>query len=330
LNQTAYETHSKHDCALHNNEAGQSPIHNFLTKGVPSNAYSRIPQSTDLNSSALTCYTRPHSNPDPTLHLLPPPSSAPFPFSPSHSHDHLHSHNHSHDLEELRCSTVTTASSSSLLPSYGSVLTTDSPPLPLSNFPSLPNRPLSPPSSRLHDHSHSHSHSHSPSKSSPSSSLKTFWIALVIHSTMEGLGIGAADSFISQVSVVFAILIHKVFESIALAGLLAEGGREGSAGRVVSSLQSRMMFGIFALATPLGALCTALIQSYIESSSSSLSSGLTAGKILDGVVTALASGSFMSVTLSLSVSLPLTSAGTLGRWRCSPTCSTRVRTCPWR
>jgi zinc transporter ZupT len=146
---------------------------------------------------------------------------------------------------------------------------------------------------------------------------------------MEGLGIGAADSFISQVSVVFAILIHKIFESIALAGLLAEGR--------VGYLQSRVMFGVFALATPIGAMCTALIQSHIEAGAVD---GDISGKVLDGVVTALASGSFMSVLSSslclsplniqsnflpspLSVSLPLcpsVSAGILGRWKCFRIC----------
>lgn len=110
-------------------------------------------------------------------------------------------------------------------------------------------------------------------------------MALVIHSTMEGLGIGAADSYISQISVVFAILIHKIFESIALAGILIDGK--------VNFLRSRVMFTVFALATPTGALCTAFMQSYIESSGDND----TTGKILDGVVTALAAGSFMYAPL---------------------------------
>lgn len=146
---------------------------------------------------------------------------------------------------------------------------------------------------QLHNHSHSHSHGHhhnhgpsSPVKTpSNTASIQAFWMALVIHSTMEGLGIGAADSYISQISVVFAILIHKIFESIALAGILIDGK--------VDILQSRIMFLIFALATPTGALCTAFMQSYIESSGTSNSTG----KILDGVVTALAAGSFMYVRL---------------------------------
>jgi zinc transporter ZupT len=117
----------------------------------------------------------------------------------------------------------------------------------------------------------------------------------VIHSTMEGLGIGAADSYISQISVVFAILIHKIFESIALAGLLMDGK--------VSLLQSRIMFTVFALATPTGALCTALLQSYIEANAVAAAAAAAegsneavedlTGKVLDGVVTALAAGSFM-------------------------------------
>lgn len=106
-------------------------------------------------------------------------------------------------------------------------------------------------------------------------------MALVIHSTMEGLGIGAADSYVSQITVVSAILIHKIFESIALVGILIDGN--------ISTVQFRIMFLVFALATPIGAFCTAFIESYVVASDEDNYQS----KVLAGVITALAAGSFM-------------------------------------
>ena len=138
-------------------------------------------------------------------------------------------------------------------------------------------------------HSHGHDHSHgnrssSPSKShlSTASSIQTFWMALVIHSTMEGLGIGAADSYLSQITVVSAILIHKIFESIALVGILMDGN--------IPTVQFRVMFFVFSVATPIGALCTSFIESYVVVASDEDN---YQSKLLAGVITALASGSFM-------------------------------------
>lgn len=159
-----------------------------------------------------------------------------------------------------------------------------------------------------HSHTHGHLHNHTPlhhmkvsstsslpsstslsnkSQSATNSSIKTFWMALVIHSTMEGLGIGAADTYISQITVVFAILIHKIFESIALVGILIEGN--------IPTAQFRVMFFVFSLATPIGAFCSSLVESYVVASDEDNCES----KILNGVITALAAGSFMLVFLYL-------------------------------
>ena len=92
---------------------------------------------------------------------------------------------------------------------------------------------------------------------------------------MEGFGIGVTQDPLQQSTIVIAILIHKGFVSLALAGALLE-----------SQLQAVVyvpLFMFFALASPLGAI----IACIIDTSSTSC--------VLAGVITALASGSFMYV-----------------------------------
>mmetsp|Transcript_14367 Transcript_14367/g.21535 ORF Transcript_14367/g.21535 Transcript_14367/m.21535 type:complete len:381 (+) Transcript_14367:71-1213(+) len=243
----AEHSHSRHDCSIHNDEKGSSPVHSFLSNGVPSSAFPKL-QPRRAASENTACYRRVRRNR--SAGDLSSPSSQPF---------------KSYGAVELLTPVESQTSDTTTILDYA-----------------------------IHSHSHSHSHAHGHNHIHAQShggktgdapathaAVYTFWLALVIHSTMEGFGIGVADTFIEQSTLVVAILIHKVFESIALAGLLIDSH--------LPYISSFLMFGTFVLATPSGAVISAVVESYVVSDD-----GITS-KVVSGIITGLASGSFMYI-----------------------------------
>ena len=122
-----------------------------------------------------------------------------------------------------------------------------------------------------HSHAHAHGHLGEGGQITISSAI-TFWGALMVHSTLEGFGIGVTSS-VQQAAIVFAILIHKGFESLALSGALLDS-------KMSFSLYC-LLYGIFCCSVPTGAILGALLKSN------------SANSPFSGIITGLASGSFM-------------------------------------
>lgn len=129
----------------------------------------------------------------------------------------------------------------------------------------------------VHGHNHGHSHGHggggADGGNMRSSSIIAFWGALMVHSTVEGLGIGVTAD-VEQFAIVFAILIHKVFESLALSGTLFDSK--------LCWTMKLVLFGSFCLSIPTGAVVGAVLKSNDAGNS-----------LFSGIITGVASGSFM-------------------------------------
>ena len=261
LSQAAADSHSRHNCAEHDHEKGSSPVHSFLSKGIPSSVYPRVRHTSMEENKA--CYNMLHrSNSFSGYGSLEMPHEK---GKPSHGHRHrqLHDHLHEHDHKPRR-----PPSTPGQHEDMSYLLNDDG-------------------ATKSHggmDHSHSHSHGRDSGGVGKSpravyAAVYTFWMALVVHSTMEGFGIGVADTFLEQATLVMAILIHKVFESLALASLLLDIDMPPAMGLA--------MYGTFTVATPLGALFSSIVESYV------VEGNHVSSKVISGVITGMASGSFM-------------------------------------
>mmetsp|Transcript_16350 Transcript_16350/g.24650 ORF Transcript_16350/g.24650 Transcript_16350/m.24650 type:complete len:354 (+) Transcript_16350:23-1084(+) len=102
----------------------------------------------------------------------------------------------------------------------------------------------------------------------------SFWIALVVHSVMEGFAIGVTGNFVEQFTIAMAIIVHKVFASIALASALMDAK--------CSSIEFASLYGVYALASP----CGAIVACFLDVGDSST---------VPGIITGLAAGSFMYI-----------------------------------
>lgn len=266
----AEREHQSHDCADHDNVFGADPVHNFQL-GMPSSSFTRVKGKAEGNlQSCPTLQRQCNDNAkkkvasrnlglgtakrgraelqgkvEESRSLLTADSDGDDDaVSHDHKHSHSHDHAHNHKLSSIEA-------------------------------PGL--------HSQGHSHSHDHDHSHSLSassakarkKSTSSAASTSLWLALVVHSLMEGFGVGVTSSPLKQTTLVMAILIHKGFASLALASALLESGMDHK--RFLS------LFLAFSLASPLGAMLACLVQ---------LEGGST---VLSGVVTGLASGSFMYI-----------------------------------
>jgi zinc transporter ZupT len=255
--QDAIDEHKKHDCSDHNYEFGAPPVHPEL--GVlQSSAFSQLKRVQSLHEG------KKNSKADPicaTTVAAIPKSPHPTKFVPSkideeadmgHSHsvDDGHSHgagcDHDHGHE------------------HGSYQNDhshadESTPLTSKN------------THKGHSHGHAHGHLGEGGQITVSSAI-TFWGALMVHSTLEGFGIGVTSS-VQQAAIVFAILIHKGFESLALSGALLDS-------KMSFSLYC-FLYGIFCCSVPFGAILGALLKSN------------SANSPFSGIITGLASGSFM-------------------------------------
>jgi zinc transporter ZupT len=235
----AIEEHLEHDCADHNYQEGATPVHQNVGS-FPSGAFSKLQQQVRLDSSTAYCDTA-----EKMISLSPKHTTSgnSLPRSPLHT-----KYSRVKQIGENERSRLTDHS-------HG----------------------------HFHNHSHSHSHAHDHSfggdgndlggkKSISFSSAITLWAALMVHSTLEGFGVGVTSS-VEQLTIVFAILIHKGFESIALSSALLDSG--------MSWHLYIVLYLVFCLTIPAGALLGSLLRSGSGSST------------FAGIVTALAAGSFM-------------------------------------
>lgn len=125
------------------------------------------------------------------------------------------------------------------------------------------------------DHHHGRTSIKGRGSTSSNAAIISLWLALVMHSIMEGFGIGVTSNPLKQSTLVIAVLIHKGFASLALASALLESGMDNQ--------KFTSFFLIFSLASPVGAVSACLVSTSGSSS------------IVSGIVTGLASGSFMYI-----------------------------------
>src|SRR5665213_2290827 len=108
-----------------------------------------------------------------------------------------------------------------------------------------------------HDHEHEHDHAHHPHTLADKSAQQLSWVGtalgLTLHSLLDGLALAAAVAAGSHgharfagLGVALVVILHKPFDAMAVSTLMTVGG---------SSRYSRhVLNGLFALASPLGAL----------------------------------------------------------------------------
>src|SRR5215469_8088579 len=110
-----------------------------------------------------------------------------------------------------------------------------------------------------HDHEHDHAHHHSEhahtlaDKSAKQLSWVGTALGLTLHSLLDGLALAAAvtagtqkNEAIAGIGVALVVILHKPFDAMAVSTLMAAGGS--------SKLSRHVLNGLFALASPLGAV----------------------------------------------------------------------------
>ena len=100
----------------------------------------------------------------------------------------------------------------------------------------------------------------------------SFWLALVVHSVMEGFAVGVSGNVVQALAILLAIVIHKVFASIALASALIDSQ--------LGKTKFTILYGTYSFASPMGAMVAAIVS--VGDSST-----------VPGIITGLAAGSFM-------------------------------------
>lgn len=108
-----------------------------------------------------------------------------------------------------------------------------------------------------HDHDHAHHHSEHAHTLADKSAKQLSWVGtalgLTLHSLLDGLALAAAvtagargNETIAGVGVALVVILHKPFDAMAVSTLMAAGGS--------SRLSRHVLNGLFALASPLGAV----------------------------------------------------------------------------
>lgn len=246
--------HTGHDCADHDYAAGVDVIHSDAGK-LRASSIARIQQEVSIRNEAVSeCVTCDIDIGDPHDRLFGKESSKYGSFThpaansdKGHDHEHGHSHGNDHQHEPKK--------------------DVESAPLLLRGHSD---------EQRGYSHSHGHSHDHTGEKKGlkiTQTGAYTLWAALMVHSTLEGFGVGVTSS-VQQGAIVFAILIHKGFESLALNSALLEAK--------IPYPMYLLLYGIFCLSIPVGAMVGALLKT-------------SGSSVFSGVITGLASGSFMYI-----------------------------------
>ena len=245
--------HTDHNCADHDYAAGVEMIHSEAGK-LRASSIARIQHSVSiLNEAVSECEACDIVIGDPHDRLFGKESSKYGSFAQTtsygdegHDHEHGHGHHHEEPRQEVEVAPLLHRGQSSEERSHS------------------------------YSHSHGHSHDHRGDKKGlkiTQTGAYTLWVALMVHSTLEGFGVGVTSS-VQQGAIVFAILIHKGFESLALNSALLEAQ--------IPYPVYLLLYGIFCLSIPVGAMAGAILKT---SGSSAFS----------GVITGLASGSFMYI-----------------------------------
>ena len=108
-----------------------------------------------------------------------------------------------------------------------------------------------------HDHDHAHHHSEHAHTLADKSAKQLSWVGtalgLTLHSLLDGVALAAAvtagaqgNNAIAGLGVALVVILHKPFDAMAVSTLMAVGGS--------SRLSRHLLNGLFALASPLGAL----------------------------------------------------------------------------
>jgi zinc and cadmium transporter len=142
-----------------------------------------------------------------------------------------------------------------------------------------------------HDHGHEQLHGHSPAPSTHRISWGAALLGLAIHSLLDGVALAAAVAGesaehgqvgLAGLAVFLVVVLHKPFDSLTLAALMAVGGRSPSLRHWVN--------GTYALAVPTGVL---LFQAGIFT----LGEGAGSSTVI-GCVLALSGGTFLCIATS--------------------------------
>jgi zinc and cadmium transporter len=142
-----------------------------------------------------------------------------------------------------------------------------------------------------HGHEHAHDHSPAPAPSAHHISWGAALLGLAIHSLLDGVALAAAVAGesaehgrvgLAGLAVFLVVVLHKPFDSLTLAALMAVGGRSASLRHWVN--------GTYALAVPTGVLLFhAGIFTLGEEAGSS---------VVIGCVLALSGGTFLCIATS--------------------------------
>lgn len=142
-----------------------------------------------------------------------------------------------------------------------------------------------------HDHDHAHHHSEHAHTLADKSAKQLSWVGtalgLTLHSLLDGLALAAAvtagaqgNEAIAGVGVAIVVILHKPFDAMAVSTLMAAGGS--------SRLSRHVLNGLFALASPLGAVLFYFATSQIAGGN---------GAVLGGAL-AFCAGSFLCISSS--------------------------------
>lgn len=108
-----------------------------------------------------------------------------------------------------------------------------------------------------HDHDHAHHHAEHAHTLADKSAKQLSWVGtalgLTLHSLLDGLALAAAvaagaqgNQVLAGLGVALVVILHKPFDAMAVSTLMAAGGS--------SRFSRHVLNGLFALASPLGAL----------------------------------------------------------------------------
>lgn len=247
------EQHESHNCAEHDNAFGAEPVHSFLLQ-IPSSCFVKVKDKTE-SSKSQNCSTLERQCSENARRRNS--------FKEQESNLNLNEfHQETSRLlqereEEPLLSDILDAARKSSLPDKIKVVKQGD--IKLKGQPTIELR---------------HGVHHDNSNSTSASATFSLWLALVVHSLMEGFGVGVSTSSVEQLTLVLAIIVHKGFASLALASALLESG--------MNRKSFLIFFLAFACAAPFGAVTASLVQ-------------LNNNPTLSGIVTGLASGSFMYI-----------------------------------
>jgi len=142
-----------------------------------------------------------------------------------------------------------------------------------------------------HEHDHAHLHAEHAHTLADKSAKQLSWVGtalgLTLHSLLDGLALAAAvaagaqgNEAIAGLGVALVVVLHKPFDAMAVSTLMAAGGS--------SKLSRHVLNGLFALATPFGALLC-----YVGASAFAGGNSLVLGYAL-----AFCAGSFLCIASS--------------------------------